>query len=118
LTGAGDPLLDGQRRRRPREITRSTEATDAAVASRPVVRRRDPRQAELFRTDFVPPCKPTLTDPPSAKVWAFEIKHDGYRMQARVNGGAVRVFTKSGFDWPTTCRTFAPRSSASRSTPR
>ncbi|MFC3692574.1 ATP-dependent DNA ligase [Chenggangzhangella methanolivorans] len=86
--------------RRLREIKRSTEASDAAVASRPLVRRRDPRQAELFRTEFVPPCKPTLvTDAPTAKGWAFEIKHDGYRMQAHVNAGAVRLFTKSGLDW-------------------
>lgn len=86
--------------RRPREIKRSTDAFDAAVASHPVVRRRDPRQAELFSTDFVPPCKPTLVhEPPAARGWAFEIKHDGYRMQAHVNAGVVRVFTKSGFDW-------------------
>lgn len=86
--------------RRPREIKRAAETQNASVASRTVVRRRDPRQAELFRTDFFLPCRPTLVaEPPTAKGWAFEIKHDGYRMQAHVNAGIARVFTKSGFDW-------------------
>lgn len=83
-----------------REIKRSTEAIDATVASRPVIRRRDPRQTELFRTEFISPCKPTLASRlPQGPRWALEIKHDGYRMQAHVNAGAARIYTKSGYDW-------------------
>jgi bifunctional non-homologous end joining protein LigD len=86
--------------RRPREIYRSTEAQDAAIAGPLVARRRDPRQAELFRTAFIPRCKPTLRDRlPAGPLWRYEIKHDGYRAQAHVNAGKVRIFTKSGFDW-------------------
>jgi hypothetical protein len=28
-----------------------------------------------------------------------EIKHDGYRLQVRREGGAVRLFTRRGYDW-------------------
>lgn len=86
--------------RPPRGQQRAIDVADEALVGRPVVRRRDPRQAELFRTDFVPPCKPTLVaKPPHGRDWAFEVKHDGYRAQTHVNAGAVRIFTKSGFDW-------------------
>lgn len=86
--------------RRPREIRRSAEAQNATVASRPVIRRIDPRQAELFRTEFIAPCKPMLVaNPPTDAGWQLEIKHDGYRAQAHVNAGAVRIYTKSGYDW-------------------
>jgi bifunctional non-homologous end joining protein LigD len=86
--------------RPPREIKRSTDLADASVVSRPLLRRRDPRQAELFTTSFIEPCKPTLrSKAPVGDRWQFEIKHDGYRAQCHVNGGRVRIFTKSGFDY-------------------
>jgi bifunctional non-homologous end joining protein LigD len=28
-----------------------------------------------------------------------EIKHDGYRLQVRRDGNAVRLFTRRGYDW-------------------
>jgi hypothetical protein len=28
-----------------------------------------------------------------------EVKHDGYRLQVRREGDAVRLFTRRGFDW-------------------
>jgi bifunctional non-homologous end joining protein LigD len=28
-----------------------------------------------------------------------EIKHDGYRLQVRRDGEAIRLFTRRGFDW-------------------
>ena len=36
---------------------------------------------------------------PSDAGWAHEIKFDGYRLQARVEDGAVRLLTRSGLDW-------------------
>ncbi len=86
--------------RRPREIKRATEADSALVTSRPLVRRANPRQAGLFQTSFIEPCKPTLRPKaPTGARWQFEIKHDGYRAQAHVGAGRVQIFTKSGFDW-------------------
>jgi bifunctional non-homologous end joining protein LigD len=37
--------------------------------------------------------------PPSGPNWIHEIKHDGYRIQARIDGGKVRLFTRHGLDW-------------------
>jgi bifunctional non-homologous end joining protein LigD len=36
---------------------------------------------------------------PSGAGWVHEIKHDGYRLQVRRVGGAVRLFTRRGYDW-------------------
>ena len=37
--------------------------------------------------------------PPSAPGWLFELKYDGFRMQARIDSGVVSLITKNGFDW-------------------
>jgi bifunctional non-homologous end joining protein LigD len=48
---------------------------------------------------FLPPCLPTRAPEPLAGVeWVHEIKHDGYRLQVRREGGAVRPFTRRGYD--------------------
>jgi hypothetical protein len=36
---------------------------------------------------------------PSGPGWVHEIKHDGYRLIARRDGEAVRLFTRRGYDW-------------------
>lgn len=43
----------------------------------------------------------TLVDKPpsSPEDWIFEIKFDGYRMLARVEGKEVKLFTRNGHDW-------------------
>jgi ATP dependent DNA ligase domain len=47
--------------------------------------------------------KPQLTKlvdrPPDGPEWLHEIKFDGYRMHARLDGGAVRLLTRTGLDW-------------------
>jgi bifunctional non-homologous end joining protein LigD len=51
-------------------------------------------------TGFVPPCIPTRAGkPPAGPDWVHEIKHDGYRLQVRREGEAVRLFTRRGYDW-------------------
>jgi bifunctional non-homologous end joining protein LigD len=86
--------------RKPRPIARSSELTGEAVASRATIAKRDPRQPDLFTPTFVPPCKPTLAGKvPVGELWQYEIKHDGYRIQAHLHEGEVWLFTKSGLDW-------------------
>jgi bifunctional non-homologous end joining protein LigD len=49
---------------------------------------------------YIPPCIPTrATKPPAGPDWVHEIKHDGYRLQVRRDGEAVRLFTRRGYDW-------------------
>jgi len=50
--------------------------------------------------EFVPPSLATLREtPPNGDGWIHEIKFDGYRIQARLDGGAVRLLTRKGLDW-------------------
>jgi bifunctional non-homologous end joining protein LigD len=49
---------------------------------------------------FIAPCIPTrAVKPPAGPGWVHEIKHDGYRLQVRREGEAVRLFTRRGYDW-------------------
>ena len=49
---------------------------------------------------FVPPCLATLAGaPPPDAGWVHEIKFDGYRLQAHIADGAVRLLTRTGLDW-------------------
>ncbi|MBV6322612.1 DNA ligase D [Duganella violaceipulchra] len=43
----------------------------------------------------------TLVDAPpsSPEDWLFEIKFDGYRLLARIDGKDIRLFTRNGNDW-------------------
>jgi bifunctional non-homologous end joining protein LigD len=36
---------------------------------------------------------------PDGDGWLHEIKYDGYRMMARLDGGAVKLLTRTGLDW-------------------
>jgi bifunctional non-homologous end joining protein LigD len=52
------------------------------------------------RDGYIPPCIPTRAyRVPSGPDWVHEIKHDGYRLQVRRHGDAVRLFTRRGYDW-------------------
>ena len=49
---------------------------------------------------FVPPSLATLRDEaPRGPHWLHEIKFDGYRIQARLDHGDVRLLTRKGLDW-------------------
>ena len=49
---------------------------------------------------FVEPALATLAaTPPAGRQWLHEIKFDGYRMQARIEAGRVKLLTRSGLDW-------------------
>ncbi|MGN6098714.1 MAG: DNA ligase D [Bosea sp. (in: a-proteobacteria)] len=49
---------------------------------------------------FVEPCLATLrAKPPEGEAWLHEVKFDGYRLQARIANGRVKLLTRSGLDW-------------------
>ena len=47
--------------------------------------------------------KPQLTrlvdEAPAGDGWLHEIKYDGYRMHARIDGGNITLLTRTGLDW-------------------
>jgi hypothetical protein len=47
---------------------------------------------------FIAPCIPTRAVKPPAGL-VHEIKHDGYRLQVRSEGGTARLFTRRGYGW-------------------
>jgi bifunctional non-homologous end joining protein LigD len=50
--------------------------------------------------DFIEPSLATLVAaPPVGKRWIHEVKFDGYRLQARIEAGRVKLLTRSGLDW-------------------
>jgi len=49
---------------------------------------------------FLEPSLPQITDkPPSGAKWVHEIKYDGYRTQARIDGRRVQLLTRKALDW-------------------
>jgi len=69
---------------------------------------RSARARNSILPPFVEPALATLADAaPSGPAWLFEIKHDGYRMQARIDGGSVKLLTRSGLDWTARFKTVA-----------
>jgi bifunctional non-homologous end joining protein LigD len=49
---------------------------------------------------FIPPCEPTLrTRLPKGEAWLYEVKPDGYRLQAHKAGSTVTLYTRKGHDW-------------------
>lgn len=51
--------------------------------------------------DLLKPQLATLVDAPPSnpKDWLFEVKFDGYRIGARLDGKRVQLFTRNGHDW-------------------
>ncbi|CAB3743607.1 DNA ligase D [Achromobacter kerstersii] len=69
--------------------------------------RKDPPTASTLpgqETDMPGSLKPqlaTLVDgiPRGGDDWLYEVKFDGYRMLARIDGPNVKLFTRNGHDW-------------------
>jgi bifunctional non-homologous end joining protein LigD len=54
---------------------------------------------------FIETCDPSHGSPPRGDSWAHEVKWDGYRGQAHLKDGKVKIFTRRGNDWS---KTFHP----------
>ncbi|WP_292529081.1 DNA ligase D [Methylocystis sp.] len=49
--------------------------------------------------NFVEPMQASAGAAPASKEWIHEIKFDGYRLQARIEAGRVRLLSRGGLDW-------------------
>jgi bifunctional non-homologous end joining protein LigD len=77
---------------------------ESIVRERPESVKRAPRRAKRARRSelpqFVSPQLATLVSgPPRSGDWLYEVKHDGYRMLARLGDGEAQLFTRTGRDW-------------------
>ncbi|WP_207869936.1 DNA ligase D [Pseudomonas sp. 51_B] len=64
--------------------------------------KRTPVRRKAANAELAQQLKPqlaTLVDSPPAGDWRYEVKFDGYRILARIEGDDVRLFTRNGHDW-------------------
>jgi bifunctional non-homologous end joining protein LigD len=58
------------------------------------------RRRRIPSSGFISPAQPTLVaKPPSGSTWLHEVKHDGYRILARKQGGRVKLWSRHGTDF-------------------
>jgi bifunctional non-homologous end joining protein LigD len=128
VTGRSIPeIAEGKGRKRVWHSNRSVKdnvkagatRSNGGTAARPAKSARSPRRAAAVKKtktkakakkksaaggsplpDFVPPCLATLSErPPDDPAWVHEIKFDGYRIQARLEGGKAKLLTRKALDW-------------------
>jgi bifunctional non-homologous end joining protein LigD len=84
----------------PRRTRSLRAARQTSAARKSKAKKRKPALAGAPLPDFIPPCLATLADrPPDGADWIHEIKFDGYRIQARLEGGGVKLLTRKALDW-------------------
>jgi bifunctional non-homologous end joining protein LigD len=57
------------------------------------------REKAALPQELAPQLATLVSEPPAGGGWIWEIKFDGYRVLARVDGDDVRLFTRRGNDW-------------------
>ncbi|KAA0968919.1 DNA ligase D [Aureimonas fodinaquatilis] len=79
-----------------KDLSPETAKRKKPQAAKPTV----PKARKAPLPDFIPPMLAASGNPtPSGAEWLHEIKFDGYRLQARIDGGNVSLMTRSGLDW-------------------
>ncbi len=104
-TGKSLDEIWGKTAPKKRSRAKSTKAAPAAKAksgaaetAKDGVSMKGARKAEM--PDFVEPQLATLVkSAPFGKRWLHEIKLDGYRLQAHILDGNVKLLTRTGLDW-------------------
>lgn len=72
----------------------------AAGKGKPTKPAKDAAHKTLKPLAFLPLELATLADAvPNGKDWVHEVKFDGYRTEALIDHGKVRLMTRSGLDW-------------------
>ncbi len=89
---------------RIRKSSKAKKQEKAAEVEETATKAPDPSDMKGARKgklpDFLPPTLATLASaPPAGERWLHEIKFDGYRLQARIEAGRVKLLTRSGLDW-------------------
>ena len=90
-----------RRRRRQRRLqpeSRQARRRPRTAAPAPIAMPAGAVKAKLPES-FSPQLATLVSEPPSDGGWLYEIKFDGYRIVARVDGDDVRLLTRRGNDW-------------------
>jgi bifunctional non-homologous end joining protein LigD len=98
LSGLTTEELAAKGELRADHAARVAVARERTRALPDVTRVRGARK-KLLPAFLAPSLAQTAERPPSGAKWVHEIKHDGYRIQARVDGSAVKLLTRTGLDW-------------------
>ena len=78
----------------PAKVTKRRRPARDLAPDMPAGARQAPMPA------FVEPSLALLIEkPPSGPLWVHEIKFDGYRIQARIDGDDIRLLTRKALDW-------------------
>ena len=95
-------MSEARRRRGGQSGIVRLDTVGAAPILTPMSVMRDPRRLSRADLSFRPfePCLPRpAKEPPAEAGWIHEIKHDGFRIIARRDANAVRLFTRNGYDF-------------------
>ena len=76
-----------------------TQVAKQRTRALPDVGRVHGARKKLLPTFVEPSLAQTAERPPSGAKWVHEIKHDGYRIQARIDGNTTKLLTRTGLDW-------------------
>lgn len=83
----------------PQNKSGSASAKASKKADKPAPKAKMPPKAAL-PASFSPQLATLVNAPPQpASDWLYELKYDGYRLLARIEGKDVRCFTRNGHDW-------------------
>jgi bifunctional non-homologous end joining protein LigD len=92
-----DEIAKGARQKKIAKKRTSRKKAKKTTAKRKSKRKRT---AIDRLPDFVAPSLATLAEKaPENSNWIHEIKFDGYRIQARLDDGEVKLLTRRGLDW-------------------
>ncbi|MCV9917440.1 DNA ligase D [Pseudomonas sp. BT-42-2] len=80
-------------------VTRRAKVADQPAKRPAASRKRATSPAKTALPDHLQPQLATLVDSPPSGDWHYEVKFDGYRILARIDGDDVRLFTRNGHDW-------------------
>jgi bifunctional non-homologous end joining protein LigD len=96
------PAPRGVAKRTPKRTTaaatkRASKATTKRIAPAPSLPAGAVKAA--LPLTFAPQLATLVAEVPGDAGWIYEIKFDGYRLLARIEGADVRLFTRRGNDW-------------------
>lgn len=102
--GEGESLLAAETSVASGRSMAQIAAGEAAAAKQPRRAARRPaaaaRKPDPLPEGFLPlQLCDSAAEAPAGEGWVHEIKLDGYRLQARIAGGKVVLFSRSGLDW-------------------